>query len=64
MTTPALILTLAVAGFVLLLVALTWGTSRLRAWRDGRVDAADKADVGVARVKAMRTDHWTKGRSL
>jgi len=52
--TPAVILTLAVAGFVLVLVALTWGTSRWRAWRDGRVAAADKADVGVARVKEAR----------
>jgi len=52
--TPALIAVLAVAGFVLALVALTWGASRWRAWRDGRVDAAERADVGVARVKEAR----------
>lgn len=51
---PALIAILAVAGFVLVLVALTWPLSRWRAWRDGRVAAAERADVGVARVKAMR----------
>ena len=52
MTAPALIATLAVAGFVLLLVALTWGTSRLRAWRDGRVAAAERADQRVQFHKA------------
>ncbi len=49
---PALIATLAVAGFVLVLVALTWGTSRWRAWRDGRVAAAEQADRGVQFHKA------------
>lgn len=63
MTTPALILTLAVAGFVLLLVALTWPLSRWRAWRDGRTAAADRADRGVARVKEARTDYWSRGRA-
>ena len=52
MSTPTLILTLAVAGFVLLLVALTWPLSRWRAWRDGRVAAADRADRGVRFHKA------------
>ena len=63
MSTPALIAVLAVAGFVVLLVALTWPLSRWRAWRDGRVAAADRADVAVARVKEARTDYWTKGRA-
>lgn len=52
MNTPALIALIAVAGFVLVLIALTWPLSRWRAWRDGRVAAADRADRGVRFHKA------------
>lgn len=44
---------LVLAALVLVLVALTWGTSRLRAWRDGRVAAAaERADQRVQFHKA------------